>query len=70
VDVIKTRRLNRFQGLNRQFILNPLTRTRLIWWGRIWIINLLHTFGRIIEGFIKAIAKIVLIIIASVLLQS
>ena len=62
---MQTRKLNRFQRLNRRFTLNPLMRTKLIWWGRIWIINLIHVFVRIIEGIIKAIAKIVLIIIAA-----
>ncbi len=62
---MQTRKLNRFQRLNRRFMLNPLMRTRLIWWGRIWIINLIHVFVRIIEGMIKVIAKIVLIIIAA-----
>jgi hypothetical protein len=40
-------------------------RARLIWWGRIWIINLIHVFVRIIEGIIKAVAKLILIIIAA-----
>ncbi len=62
---MQTRKLNRFQRLNRRFILNPLTRTKLIWWGRIWIMNFIHAIVRIIEGIIKAIAKIVLIIIAA-----
>ncbi len=62
---IQSRKLNRFQRLNRRFTMNPLMRTRLIWWGRIWILNLIHTLVRIIEGIIKAIAKIVLIIIAA-----
>ncbi len=65
MNEIQTRKLNGFQRLNRRFTLNPLTRTKLIWWGRIWIINLIHVIVRIIEGVIKAIAKIVLIIIAA-----
>jgi hypothetical protein len=65
---LHTRKLNRFQRLNRKFILNPLMRTRLIWWGRIWIINLIHVNVRIIEGVIKAIAKLILIIIAALFL--
>ncbi len=62
---MQTKKLNRFQRLNRRFMLNPLTRTKLIWWGRIWIINFIHAIVNIIEGVIKAIAKIVLIIIAA-----
>lgn len=62
---IQTRMLNRFQLLNRRFILHPLLRTRLIWWGRIWIVNLIHVIIRIIEGMIKVIAKIVLLVIAA-----
>jgi hypothetical protein len=65
---MQTRKLNRFQRLNRRFTLNPLMRTRLIWWGRIWIINLIHVNVRIIEGVIKAIAKLILIIIAALFL--
>ena len=63
---MQTKKLNRFQRLNRRFMLNPLTRTKLIWWGRIWIINLIHAIVRIIEGIIKAVAKLILIIIAAI----
>ncbi len=62
---MQTRKLNGFQRLNRRFTLNPLMRTRLIWWGRIWIINLIHAIVSIIEGIIKAVAKLILIIIAA-----
>ncbi len=63
---MQTKKLNRIQRLNRRFMLNPLARTKLIWWGRIWIINLIHAIVRIIEGIIKAVAKLILIIIAAI----
>jgi hypothetical protein len=44
---------------------NPLLRTRLIWWGRIWIIKLIQVLVKIFEGIIKGVAKLILIIIAA-----
>ncbi len=64
---MQTRRLNGLQRLNRKLTLNPLIRTKLIWVGRIWIVNLLHILGKIIEGIFKVITKIVLVIIAALL---
>ena len=68
MNKFQTRRLNGLQRLNRKLTLNPLIRTRLIWVGRIWIVNLLYFFGKIFESIFKVIVKIVLVIIAALFL--
>ena len=64
---MQTRRLNGLQRLNRKLTLNPLIRTKLIWVGRIWMVNLLQILGKIIEGIFKAITKIALVILTALL---
>ena len=68
MNKFQTRRLNGLQRLNRKLTLNPLIRTRLIWVGRIWIVNLLYFFGKIFESIFKVIVKVVLVIIAALFL--
>ena len=46
--------------------LDPLTRTRLIWFGRVWLVSVLQFVGAVIEGIVKIITKIVLIILAAI----
>ena len=69
MNEMQTRKLNGLQRMNRRMTLNPLLRTRIIWWTRIWFAKFFATLGMIIEGFVKTIVKIVLVIIAALFLM-
>ncbi len=62
----KTRNRNAIQRFNRRVTLDPLTRTRLIWIGRVWLVSVLQFVGVVIEGIVKIFVKIVLIILAAI----
>jgi len=62
----KTRNRNALQRFNRRVTLDPLTRTRLIWIGRVWLVSVLQFVGTVIESFLKIIMKIVLVILAAI----
>ena len=66
---MQTRKLNGLQRMNRRMTLNPLLRTRIIWWTRIRIVKLFTKLGIIIEVFVKIIVKIVLVIMAALFLM-
>ena len=68
MNEMQTRKLNGLQRLNRRMTLNPLLRTRIIWWTRIWVTKFFATLGMIVEAFIKTIVKIVLVIMAALFL--
>lgn len=63
---VRTQKLNAFQRFNRRVVLSPLLRTRLIWIGRVWLVNLFHTISMIIESIFKAIAKFLFIVLAAI----
>ncbi len=66
VKMNKTRNRNALQRFNRRGTLDPLTRTRLIWSGRVWLVSVLQFVGTVIESFVKIIMKIVLVILAAI----
>ena len=68
MNEMQTRKLNGLQRMNRRITLNPLLRTRIIWWTRIWVTKFFATLGIIIEAIIKTIVKIVLLIMAALFL--
>ena len=68
MNEMQTRKLNGLQRMNRRMTLNPLLRTRIIWWTRIWVTKFFATLGIIIEAIIKTIVKIVLVIMAALFL--
>ncbi len=68
MNEMQTRKLNGLQRMNRRMTLNPLLRTRIIWWTRIWVTKFFATLGVIVEAFIKTIVKIVLVIMAALFL--
>lgn len=63
---MQTRKLSGVQRLNRKMLLSPLTRTRLIWISRVWLVSFLQFIGNVIESIVKIIAKIVLVILAAI----
>ena len=63
---MQTRKLSGVQRLNRKMLLSPLTRTRLIWISRVWLVSFLQFIGTVIESIVKIIAKIVLVILAAI----
>ena len=63
---MQTRKPSRVQRLNRKMLLSPLTRTRLIWISRVWLVSVLQFIGTVIESIVKIIAKIVLVILAAI----
>lgn len=65
MNKMRNSNLNAIERLNRKFTLNPLIRTKLIWFGRIWIADLINMLGKIIEKTVKGIIKIILIIVAA-----
>jgi len=65
MNEMQTRKLNGLQRMNRRVTLNPLLRIRIIWWTRIWLAKFFATLGMIIEGFLKLIVKIVLVIMTA-----
>ena len=68
MNEMQTHKLNGLQRMNRRMTLNPLLRTRIIWWTRIWVTKFFATLGMIIEAIIKTIVKIVLVIMAALFL--
>jgi hypothetical protein len=68
MNEMQTRKLNGLQRMNRRMTLNPLLRTRIIWWTRIWVIKFFATLGMIVEAIMKTIVKIVLVIMAALFL--
>jgi len=68
MNEMQTRKLNGLQRMNRRMTLNPLLRTRIIWWTRIWVTKFFATLGMIVEAIIKTIVKIVLVIMAALFL--
>ena len=69
MNEMQTHKLNGLQRMNRRMTLNPLLRTRIIWWSRIWLAKFFATLGMIIEGSLKINAKIVLVIRAALFLM-
>jgi hypothetical protein len=68
MNEMQTRKLNGLQRMNRRMTLNPLLRTRIIWWTRIWVTKFFATLGMIVEAIIKTIVKIILVIMAALFL--
>ena len=68
MNEMQTRKLNGLQRMNRRMTLNPLLRTRIIWWTRISVTKFFATLGMIVEAIIKTIVKIVLVIMAALFL--
>jgi len=68
MNEMQTRKLNGLQRMNRRMTLNPLLRTRIIWWTRIWVTKFFATLGMIVEAIMKTIVKIVLVIMAALFL--
>ena len=68
MNEMQTRKLNGLQRMNRRMTLNPLLRTRIIWWTRIWVTKFFATLGMIVEEIMKTIVKIVLVIMAALFL--
>jgi hypothetical protein len=68
MNEMQTRKLNGLQRMNRRMTLNPLLRTRIIWWTRIWVTMFFAILGMIIEAIIKTLVKIVLVIMAALFL--
>ncbi len=62
----QTQKLNALKKFYRRMTLNPLSRTRLIWIGRVWLVSLLQFVGSVIESFVKIITKILLVILAAI----
>ena len=65
---LHSNKLKSLTRLNRRVTINPLLRTRLIWFTRVWLVDVLDLILSVFKSVIKFVFKSILIFISAMLL--